>query len=384
MHIGFYKHIEKYLVNKNNVSILILNDSYYSYNATQNNNTIEQYIKNKNNIKILKNIDEFSELNIKYDIIINIFFSSIFINQKKFYNQILKISKLETKFINILPFSGFVNYSYLNFNPSLFEFINVNKNFELLEVAFLDKYGKKLQINETHIDKIFFQSTEKRNQSFVDHLYNELNKSFNDTVILFDTKIIQLDEINYDYYKPKRLGHHLSGHSSKTWVDDGAFRKLIELINFKSLIDVGCGPGGVVKFSNKLGIRSIGVDGDNSISRDIENDFYLHDYTNGPFIINLKFDLCWCVEFLEHVEEKYMDNYFDTFKKCKYVFCTYAPKGKGGYHHVNTQDEDYWINKFHQFNFSFEKDKSRSIRLSSTINKNFVRNHGLLFKNNSF
>ena len=328
MHIGFYKHIEKYLVKKDNVSILILNDSYYSYNATQNNNAIEQYIKNKNNIKILKNIDEFSELNIKYDIIINIFFSSIFINQKKFYNQILKISKLETKFINILPFSGFVNYSYLNFNPSLFEFINVNRNFELLEVAFLDKYGKKLQINETHIDKIFFQSTEKRNQSFVDHLYNELNKSFNDTVILFDTKIIQLDEINYDYYKPKRLGHHLSGHSGKTWVDDGAFRKLIELINFKSLIDVGCGPGGVVKFSNKLGIKSIGVDGDNSISRDIENDFYLHDYTNGPFIINLKFDLCWCVEFLEHVEEKYMDNYFDTFKKCKYVFCTYAPRGK--------------------------------------------------------
>ena len=188
MHIGFYKHIEKYLVKKDNVSILILNDSYYSYNATQNNNAIEQYIKNKNNIKILKNIDEFSELNIKYDIIINIFFSSIFINQKKFYNQILKISKLETKFINILPFSGFINYSYLNFNPSLFEFINVNKNFELLEVAFLDKYGKKLQINETHIDKIFFQSTEKRNQSFVDHLYNELNKNFNDTVILFDTK----------------------------------------------------------------------------------------------------------------------------------------------------------------------------------------------------
>lgn len=102
------------------------------------------------------------------------------------------------------------------------------------------------------------------------------------------------------------------------------------------------------------------------------------------FIINLKFDLCWCVEFLEHVEEKYMDNYFDTFKKCKYVFCTYAPKGKGGYHHVNTQDEDYWINKFHHFNFSFEKDKSRSIRLSSTINKNFIKNHGLLFKNNSF
>ena len=384
MHIGFYKHIEKYLINKNNVKILILNDPYYSYNATQNNNTIYEHLKSIKNIKVLEDINEYSKLKIKYDIIINIFFSSIFIDQKKFYNQILKISKLETRFINILPFLGFINYSYLNFNPNLFKFINVNKNFRLQELAFLDKYGKKLQIKESHIDKIFFQTTEKRNQSFVDHLYNELNKNFDDTVILFDTKIIGLEEIKYDYYKPTRLGHHLSGHSSKTWVDEGAFKKLVELINFKSLIDVGCGPGGIVKFSNSLGIKSIGVDGDNSISRDIENDFYLHDYTKGLFDINLKFDLCWCVEFLEHVEEKYIKNYFDTFKKCKYVFCTYAPRGKGGYHHVNTQDEIYWINKFNEFNFRFEGNKSKLIRQSSTISKNFVRNYGLLFKNKSF
>ena len=102
------------------------------------------------------------------------------------------------------------------------------------------------------------------------------------------------------------------------------------------------------------------------------------------FVTNLYFDLCWCVEFLEHVDALYKDNYFDTFKKCKYVFCTFAPKGKGGYHHVNTQDEAYWIETFEKFNFKFQLEETKAIRASSTINKNFIRNHGLLFKNNLF
>ena len=76
-------------------------------------------------------------------------------------------------------------------------------------------------------------------------------------------------------------------------------------------------------------------------------------------------------------------NYFDTFKKCRYVFCTFAPLGKGGYHHVNTQDQNYWIETFKKFDFKFEEEKTKSIRQSSTINKNFVREYGLLFKNNN-
>ena len=112
--------------------------------------------------------------------------------------------------------------------------------------------------------------------------------------------------------------------------------------------------------------------------------FYLHDYTKGYLNIQLTFDLCWCVEFLEHVDSLYADNYFDTFKKCKYVFCTFAPKGKGGYHHVNTQDEAYWKEKFDNFNFKYLEEDTKLIRLSSTITKNFIRDHGLFFKNNLF
>ncbi len=387
MHIDFYKIIQGYISSSNKNSVLILNDPYYSFNPTHENILIKDVIKNiknKNNIKIVESIDEYFEIADNYELIINIFFSAIFFNQLKFYNQILKISVLESRLINILPYSGFINYSYVNFNPIFINFININKNFEINEIAFLNKYGKKLMIKNNYLKKVFFQSTEKRNQSFIDHLQNEIDKNFTDTAIMFDLKINKLDEISLDFLRPNRLGHHLSGHSNKTWVDEGAFKKIREIIFVGSMVDVGCGPGGMVKFTKSLGIKSIGVDGDNSIIREIEEDFYLHDYSKGFFETNLYFDLCWCVEFLEHVDALYTDNYFDTFKKCRYVFCTFAPKGKGGYHHVNTQDEAYWIETFEKFNFKLQLEETRAIRASSTINKNFIRKHGLLFKNNLF
>jgi len=387
MHIDFYKIIQGYISSSNKNSVLILNDPYYSFNPTHENIIIKDVIKNiknKNNIKIVESIDEYFEIADNYELIINIFFSAIFFNQLKFYNQILKISVLGSRLVNILPYSGFINYSYVNFNPIFIDFININKNFEINEIAFLDKYGKKLMIKKNYLKKVFFQSTEKRNQSFIDHLQNEINENFTDTAIMFDLKINKLDEISLDFLRPNRLGHHLSGHSNKTWVDEGAFNKIREIIFVGSMVDVGCGPGGMVKFTKSLGIKSIGVDGDNSIIREIEEDFYLHDYSKGFFETNLYFDLCWCVEFLEHVDALYTDNYFDTFKKCRYVFCTFAPKGKGGYHHVNTQDEAYWIETFEKFDFKYQEEETKAIRASSTINKNFIRNHGLLFKNNFF
>ena len=43
MHIGFFKNIEKYLEDMDNKKILVLNDSYFSYNPTNQNITIIKY-----------------------------------------------------------------------------------------------------------------------------------------------------------------------------------------------------------------------------------------------------------------------------------------------------------------------------------------------------
>ena len=102
---------------------------------------------------------------------------------------------------------------------------------------------------------------------------------------------------------------------------------------------------------------------------------------NDPFVPLKKYDLGWSVEFLEHVDKKFENNYFETFKKCKYVFVTHAPKNAIGYNHVNLQDSLYWIELFKKNNFEYLENLTQLIRRSSTIEKDFIRKYGLFFKN---
>jgi hypothetical protein len=61
----------------------------------------------------------------------------------------------------------------------------------------------------------------------------------------------------------------------------------------------------------------IGIDGIWQLSQNWE--FSLHDYTQGPFRKRQKFDLCWCCEFVEHVEEEYVSNFLATFQMASMV-----------------------------------------------------------------
>ena len=109
----------------------------------------------------------------------------------------------------------------------------------------------------------------------------------------------------------------------------------------------------MVAYANDLGLNAIGVDGDNSIVRHNSENIFIHDYTKGEFLTDRKFDLGWSVEFLEHVE-KYSINYFNTFKNVSTCFALLHQR-IGGYHHVNTQNVDYWLNLFKKTPFFLKK-----------------------------
>ena len=51
MHIGFFKNIENYLKQTGNKKILVLNDSYFSYNPTNQNAKISKYLETLQNSK---------------------------------------------------------------------------------------------------------------------------------------------------------------------------------------------------------------------------------------------------------------------------------------------------------------------------------------------
>ena len=122
------------------------------------------------------------------------------------------------------------------------------------------------------------------------------------------------------------LPQHLGGHENETHIDDGALSYFIENFGVKSMVDIGCGPGGMVDLARRKGLDIIGLDGDYSIERPSEiNDLIkIHDFVTGPYQLDKTYDLAWTVEFVEHVEEKYMDNFIDVMKQCKFVIMTHA------------------------------------------------------------
>jgi hypothetical protein len=106
----------------------------------------------------------------------------------------------------------------------------------------------------------------------------------------------------------------------------------------------------------------------------------IHDFTIGPLDVEPR-DLCWSVEFLEHVREQYMDNYFSIFDKCNYILCTANPNANKGHHHVNAKPMSYWIEKFNERGFSFIEEDTNFIRTNGSMKREFIRNTGLVFKN---
>ena len=137
------------------------------------------------------------------------------------------------------------------------------------------------------------------------------------------------------------LEEHLGGHNGKTHLDEGSLNWFKEL-GFKTFLDVGCGPGGMVQLAEQLGFDSYGIDGDYTLDRYNKDKFLIHDFTKGPAPLNKKFDVCWCAEFVEHVYEEYIPNYVQAMQNCKNLVMTHAVVGQTGYHHVNCQDPPYW------------------------------------------
>ena len=82
-----------------------------------------------------------------------------------------------------------------------------------------------------------------------------------------------------------------------------------------------------------------------------------------------------------------MPNYMKTFQCAKSAVVTYAPPGWNGHHHVNLQEEDYWVAKFEEYGFILNESKTKELRANSTLNlgkkgrKAFVKNRGLFFDN---
>ena len=126
------------------------------------------------------------------------------------------------------------------------------------------------------------------------------------------------------------------------------WRWVIDTLDVRSVLDLGCGEGHAARFFLDHGCRVVGVDGSVQAERDsvIPDEHVRHDFTMGPADLDDLFDLVWCCEFVEHVEERFLDHYLPLLGRARSgVMMTHALPGQPGHHHVNCQTEEYWIDK---------------------------------------
>jgi SAM-dependent methyltransferase len=164
--------------------------------------------------------------------------------------------------------------------------------------------------------------------------------------------------------------------------------------NIKSVLDLGCGMGYSLNEFKSQGAEVLGLDG---------SDFVIKNSPMAPFIKKIDFskesftpekyyDLTWSSEFVEHVEEQFIDNFKNVFLKSKYCAITYGDVGQTGHHHVNCQPKKYWVEKFESWGFELlesDLDDLKNVSYQDAVKYNpiYKDNHfylrGLFFKNNN-
>lgn len=133
------------------------------------------------------------------------------------------------------------------------------------------------------------------------------------------------------------LGGYIEGGDDATFYPD-LWEFLVTDMGVKKVLDVGCGEGKAIDYFHYLGAEAEGVDGVPQNHHHITE----HDFTKGEYGPVKWYDLIWCCEFVEHVEERYVTNFLYTFRAADLILLTHAEPGQPGYHHVNCRSADYW------------------------------------------
>ncbi len=179
------------------------------------------------------------------------------------------------------------------------------------------------------------------------------------------------------HHGPRLDFGHLGGTSTQgdpdSWYPE-LWHWLTDTFGVRSVLDVGCGVGHSMQWFLDRGLPIVaGLDCQQVLDHHVLKDdvvqmdhlvedpmvlLYPHDLTHGSFRDGDAFDMVWCCEVAEHVEEAFVDNVIHTLARNTrkvLAFCA-SPKGAGGHHHVNCQHPRYWIDRIEAAGLKYDDD----------------------------
>lgn len=147
---------------------------------------------------------------------------------------------------------------------------------------------------------------------------------------------------------PINYWHDESFHNEKAALEILPY--VFNLLTINSIIDIGCGTGSWLSAAKKLNINEVkGVDGievKQPLMKLESNEFLKHDLRI-PLNLNKKFDLCICLEVVEHLPIDCADTIIETITNhSDFILFSAAIPTQTGDHHFNEQWPSYWQEKF--------------------------------------
>lgn len=178
--------------------------------------------------------------------------------------------------------------------------------------------------------------------------------------VLMKKGLISLDDI----YDKKFFIKHLNDE----WLMEN---KLISELIYdkfkpKSVVDFGCGSGSYLYFFSKLGVNKLkGFEGSQKAIELALIDKKNIDKCDITKKIELDetYDICICFEVAEHLHEDCVDVFLDNLcSSSATILFTAAPPSQGGRHHVNLKPIQYWIQKFEERHYYYQKSLTEELK----------------------
>lgn len=156
-----------------------------------------------------------------------------------------------------------------------------------------------------------------------------------------------------------------------------AYEYLITNFEINSVLDVGSGIGHAAQWFAERGLDVTAIEGLEENVNEAVVPTILVDLTEQSFTKDV--DLVYCVEVVEHIEEKYLDNLLDTLCCGKYLFMTHGLPGQIGWHHVNCQPTEYWLDHLKIRGYDLLEEESKILKELSRDSKH-INETGMLFR----
>jgi SAM-dependent methyltransferase len=134
--------------------------------------------------------------------------------------------------------------------------------------------------------------------------------------------------------------------------------------NPQSILDIGCGTGQSLDYFIQKGIDAWGIENSSMAIKLSLNPKKIFKYNlNKKVDLKRRFDLVWSFEVIEHIHPDYEANFLKTLTKhSDLVILSAAQPHQGGFGHFNEQPQEYWIDKFQELGYTFNKPFSEKLQ----------------------